>query len=100
MRLLQRLHLLLRLGAVLNGHMQRGEIPGGEGVSWDYKYRFLGTDYGDCCYPPVAACGRGLLDLDYIFELNEDLYNSCAIRFVSTFTYYVQRLVSCGYLCQ
>ncbi|MBM7334535.1 hypothetical protein [Alloalcanivorax marinus] len=35
-----------------------------EGVNWNYKYSgLLGEDYGDCCYPPIEACGRGLLDV-------------------------------------
>ena len=35
-----------------------------EGVDWTYKYRgLLGEEYGDCCYPPIKSCGRGLLDI-------------------------------------
>lgn len=33
-------------------------------VTWTYKYRGLfGEEYGDCCYPPVNACGSGLVDI-------------------------------------
>lgn len=35
-----------------------------EDVTWTHKYTgLLGTKYGDCCYPPVKACGKGLVDV-------------------------------------